>query len=518
MARSPVSPYVVGLFGMIVGLFGSSNAHGQPTASSLAPADRAVLKRYAEDAWRSMDRLTQPSGLPADRIHRKGEGWDAAVMETSPTNIASYIWSVMAAEQLEIIPHDQARDRLTQTIVTLERMNRPHGFFINDIDPRDGARLLVSPVNSQPRRPLLSSVDNAWLAVALTMVVNTQPELAPAAAKLLEAMDFGFFYDSYDPARPVQHPGLLHVGYWTDENAFFGHYGMLNSEARIASYLAIARGQLPAEQYYRMYRTLPTDVGPQFQTPTGERREYLGVPVFEGAYNYQGTRIVPSWGGSMFEALMVTLFVPEASWAPRSWGVNHPLYVRAQIVHGLQEMQYGFWGFSPAFRPAGGYEVYGVNGLGTNPDGYYSYEIGWGVPMISNVVITRTPHGIVTPHASFLALRFARQEAMTNLQNLKNRFPSYGALGFQDSVDVTAGLVSGFVLALDQGMILAAITNELSDDYMQRAFTTGAVERIVRPLIAQEEFTAGAPGQFNRAGRPEARFTEAHRIHVRASE
>jgi Putative glucoamylase/Protein of unknown function (DUF3131) len=518
MGRSPVSLYVVGLLAAVVGLLGSTSVQGQPTAPRLNQADRAALRRYAEDTWRSMDKLTQPSGLPADRIHRKGEGWDAAVMETSPTNIASYLWSVLAAEQLEIIPHDQARDRLAQTIATLERMNRPHGFFLNDIDPRNGDRLTASPVDSSPRRPLLSSVDNAWLAVALTMVFNTQPELAPAAGRLLEAMDFGFFYDSFDPAKPVQHPGLLRVGYWDDEKAFFGHYGMLNSEARIASYLAIARGQLPPEHYYRLYRTLPTEVGPQEQTPTGERREYLGVPVFEGAYVYNGMRIVPSWGGSMFEALMVTLFVPEETWAPRSWGVNHPLYVRAQIDHGLREMRYGFWGFSPAFRPSGGYEVYGVKPLGTFPDGYLSYEVGWGVPLFLNMITTRFAHGIVTPHASFLALRFAPREAMSNIESLKTRFLVYGPLGFQDSVDVTAGLVSGFVLALDQGMILAAIANELNDDCMHRAFTTGAVDRIVRPLIAQEEFTAGLPGQFDRANQPDSRFTEARRTSVRTRE
>ena len=39
--------------------------------------------------------------------------------------------------------------------------------------------------------------------------------------------------------------------------------------------------------------------------------------------------IVPTWGGDMFEALMVPLFVPEETWGKRSRGaVNHPLYVR----------------------------------------------------------------------------------------------------------------------------------------------------------------------------------------------
>ena len=39
--------------------------------------------------------------------------------------------------------------------------------------------------------------------------------------------------------------------------------------------------------------------------------------------------IVPTWGGSMFEALMVPLLVPEEQWARHSWGINHPLYVGA---------------------------------------------------------------------------------------------------------------------------------------------------------------------------------------------
>jgi hypothetical protein len=41
--------------------------------------------------------------------------------------------------------------------------------------------------------------------------------------------------------------------------------------------------------------------------PEGDIRTYLGVDVYEGAYTYRGMNIVPSWGGSMFEALMVTL-------------------------------------------------------------------------------------------------------------------------------------------------------------------------------------------------------------------
>ena len=52
---------------------------------------------------------------------------------------------------------------------------------------------------------------------------------------------------------------------------------------------------------------------------------------------------------------------------------------------------------------------------------------------------TRSTHGVVTPHASFLALRYAPHEAVANLRALSGGLPIYGPLGFQDSVDVSAG-------------------------------------------------------------------------------
>ena len=103
----------------------------------------------------------------------------------------------------------------------------------------------------------------------------------------------------------------------------------------------------------------------------------------------------------------------------------------------------------------------------------------------------RFTNGVVTPHASFLALRFAPREALENLRKLKAKFPIYGDYGFMDSVNVSKGVVSDRVLALDQGMIMAAIANALADDAMRQAFVDGPFERILRPLIAPEEFTAG---------------------------
>lgn len=458
-------------------------------APGLNDVERAELRDYAARTWRSFERLTLPSGLPADRISRDGAGWAEPVHQTSPSNIGAYLWSVLAAEKLGLIPSEDAQTRLRTTMSTLVRMERHHGFFLNDIDPRDGRSLRLAPRDSALWKPHLSAVDNGWLAAALTMVSNVHPALREEAEELIRAMDFRFFYDGFDPADPVARPGQLRVGYLPDQRQCFGHYGMLNSEARIASYLGISRGQLPPDHYYRLYRTFPEKLGPQSQRPRGRDAEYAGVRVFEGTYGYRGTRIVPSWGGSMFEALMVTLFVPEDVWAPRSWGVNHPRYVRAQIQHGLEDAGYGFWGFSPAASPRGGYRTYGVDALGTSDEGYHSFELASPRTLSSDSMsLPRLQHGVVTPHASFLALRYAPREALDNLRRLTASFPIYGEFGFQDSVDVTAGLVSGTILAVDQGMIMAAITNALTDNAMQRAFSDGPIERAIRPLIAMEEF------------------------------
>jgi hypothetical protein len=301
-------------------------------------------------------------------------------------------------------------------------------------------------------------------------------------------------------------PGCSVPGTWEGDDVYYTchHYGSLNTEPRIASYIGIAEGQVPAEHYFAMWRTFPEtcDWGWQEMDPDGVTRTYMGVEVYEGHYRYRGMRIVPSWGGSMFEALMVALLVPEEDWGARSWGVNHPLYVRAQIEHGLEEADYGYWGFSPSNNPDGGYREYGVDPIGLEPNGYASdqerthVDYGFRGP---NGEICRPPQpepavygrGVVTPHASFLTLPYTPDEALTNLANLRNDFDAYGWGGFYDAIDVRTGNASRYYLALDQGMIMAAIANELRGDRMRLYFVRGDVQRAIQPLLAIEEFTAG---------------------------
>ena len=110
---------------------------------------------------------------------------------------------------------------------------------------------------------------------------------------------------------------------------------------------------------------------------------------------------------------------------------------------------------------------------------------------------------------------------MANLRKLKETFPIYGDYGFMDSVNVSTGLVADRVLLLDQGMIMAAIANALADDAMRRALIDGPSERILRPLIAPEEFTAGpdsAGPALRRRGRVRLEIASVNRRFPRGGE
>jgi hypothetical protein len=97
----------------------------------------------------------------------------------------------------------------------------------------------------------------------------------------------------------------------------------------------------------------------------------------------------------------------------------------------------------------------------------------------------------VTPHASFLALRWAPDASLANLARLEHDFSIYGTWGFRDSVNVQTGVVSDSYLSLDQGIIMAAIGNELNHDMLQRAFATQQFKQALQPVISIEQFNAG---------------------------
>jgi putative glucoamylase/uncharacterized protein DUF3131 len=466
--------------------------------AGVASGDTISLRQVAQRTWDSFVAMTDTdSGLPADILNADG----TTSVQTSTTNIGAYMWSAVAARRLGLIDRHELVTRLSRTLTTLERMERyaDTGQFYNWYDHRDGTKLTYWPPSPDDQfHPILSSVDNGWLAVGLRIVQRSVPQLERRAGALYHAMDFGFYY------RPDVNRVLFHYRP-DDPTASPCCYDTLVSESRIVDYIGIARGQLPDREYYGRWRSFPDtcDWSWQETRPVGETRTYFGVPVFEGAYPYDGTLVTPSWGGSMFEALMPDLFVPEEQWAPDSWGVNHPLTVRAQIHHGLVDAGYGVWGFSPSNTPEGGYGAYGVDAIGMDPNGSASNEDhtvvdrGFagcpGRDPVPDPAPQQYTDGVVTPHAAFLALRFAPQATLADVGALAHRFPGmYGRWGFRDSVNVQTGTVSGSYLSLDQGMIMAALGNALGGDVLRRAFAGPDMEHELRPVIGIERFGATA--------------------------
>lgn len=498
------------------------HGHGPtPAVRELTRADRADLRRWAADTWDSFVAMTdERTGLPADNI--EGD-LDAASRSgyTSPTNIGAYLWSTVVADELGLVSGREARARIGRTLTTVAGMEKhePSGMFYNWYDEATGEKLLEFPGSGEQIFPFVSSVDNGWFAAALMVVRSAEPQLRAKADAILADMDFAAFYDADQFGG--ERPGMLRGGFWVDDSGTqcsepgqvdgsdvlftCHHYDILNSEPRIASYIGIARGQIPADHYFATNRTFPASCDWSWleQRPVGTTRTYEGIDVFEGAFTYRGMRVVPTWGGSMFEELMPDLFVPEARWAPRSWGKNHPLAVRAHIEHGLEQAGYGYWGFSPASNPFGGYGVYGVDEIGMDPGGYPSDREGTNVDRgYAGCREATNPapgapeptfgDGVVTPHASALALAYAPREAVDNLRGIEDDLDAYGPGGFYDSVAVRSGTTAERYLSLDQGMVMGAIGNLLGHDVLHRALATKQVEKVLRPLIGQEEFSVGA--------------------------
>jgi hypothetical protein len=199
----------------------------------------------------------------------------------------------------------------------------------------------------------------------------------------------------------------------------------------------------------------------------GEEKEVGGIWVFRGMYLYNGIYVVPSWGGSLFEFLMPTLLMKERQLSPRGLGKNSDIAAKIHIQYALKEKGYPVWGISPCSYP-GGYGEFGIKQIGVK--GYRDF-------------------GIITPHASFLALEFRPKEVMANIRKLLELYPILGEYGFYDSVKMRGkDPVTMKYLALDQGMILVSIVNHLKGGVIRDYFHEDPGVARSEHLLQKENF------------------------------
>ncbi|HKX74331.1 MAG TPA: glucoamylase family protein, partial [Acidimicrobiia bacterium] len=249
--------------------------------------------------------------------------------------------------------------------------------------------------------------------------------LAERAASLAAAMDFSFLLDSDNK--------LLAVGYRVFESALDqSHYDLLASEARLASFVGIAKGDLPPSHWFRLGRSM---------TPMGTEAALI------------------SWSGSMFEYLM-PLLVMESP--PESvLEATYRAVVQRQIEYG-RERQVP-WGISEAAYAARDvhltyqYRAFGVPGLG--------FERGLSEDLV------------VAPYATMLAAMIEPQEALANLGRLRD-LGAEGTYGYYEALDFTparrpetgeAVLVRAY-MAHHQAMSLVALANVVYSGFARSLF------------------------------------------------
>ncbi|PKL17303.1 MAG: cyclic beta 1-2 glucan synthetase, partial [Spirochaetae bacterium HGW-Spirochaetae-5] len=226
------------------------------------------------------------------------------------------------------------------------------------------------------------------------------------------------------------------------------YYDLLASEARLCSFVVIAQGQLPQENWFALGRQL---------TMAG------GKPV------------LMSWSGSMFEYLMPLLVMPafESSLLDQTYNaaVDRQIEYGSQlgVPWGISESGYYLTDANQNYQ----YQAFGVPGLGLKRG------------LVNDLVIA--------PYASALALMVSPEEACANLQHLASEGFS-GRYGLYEAIDYTASrlphgetkaVIRSF-MAHHQGMTLLALSYLLHDRPMQRRFSAEQ-QFMAAALLLQEK-------------------------------
>jgi len=296
-----------------------------------------------------------------------------------------------------------------------------------------------------------------WCVQLAEKLQNTQTQsvamlmsykaLATRAGMRFQAMDFGFLFN---PRRKVFHIGYNVSGDRLDDS----FYDLLASEARLASFLAIAKREVPPSHWL-----------------------HLGRP----ATRVQNSLTLLSWSGTMFEYLMPTLFLESyeqtfLTQSCRSAVDDQIAYGHSkQVPWGVSESSYYAFDNNMTYQ----YHAFGVPELG--------FKRGFAEDLV------------ITPYASLLALPLRPQAVLQNMDHL-DTLKMRGLYGYYEAIDYTPArlplrqehaIVRSY-MAHHQGMILISLTNYLRDDVMIRRFHTDARVQSFA-LLLQEKIPTQLP-------------------------
>ena len=432
-------------------------ALGAPNAPGAAPLQHAAQREllgWAKATWHYFETFCTAGEhyLPPDNVQTQPPTGTAH--RTSPTNMGFALLSALSAHALGV---DSGRGLALaeQMLTTMEQIPRWNGHFYN----------WYHTCTLRPMPPLyVSTVDSGNCAAALLAAANAlrgwgQGALAARAQALCDGMDFALLYD---PQRRLMHIGIDTGSGKRSE----GYYDLLESEARLTSYFAVARGDVPREHWRALSRA-------QVQ-----HERYRGCV---------------SWSGSVFEYLMPELFLPPQRdsllWESAKFCLRvQRRRVRAGQPWGVSESAYFALDSALSYR----YKAHGCAALAMQPD--MDREL------------------VLSPYSAFLALAVAPRAAVRDLR----RFAARGLLGqygFREALDCTRARTGGggqivhCVMAHHQGMSLLSACNALCGGQVQRWFLADPAMRAHMSLLS-ERLPLGAPALRRR---PEAQRSKPRR-------
>lgn len=288
-----------------------------------------------------------------------------------------------------------------------------------------------------------SSSENVAIQTdAQRQLTDRYKRIGQIARQLFQAMQFGFLYSA--------NRQLFAIGYRVQDNELDNSfYDLLASEARVASFVAIAKGDIPSAHWFKLGRPLTS---------------------------IDGSAVLMSWSGSMFEYLMPSLimFTPRHS----ILGFSCRLAIECQIRYG--QTQGLPWGISES--------AYNIRDRALT----YQYS-GFGVPELG-LKRGLTQNLVIAPYATLLAAMYDTAASIKNLKHLETA-GGLGVYGFYDAIDYTVQrLPEGqrsvpirVYMAHHQAMSLIAIGNTLFSGLMRHRFHQQPIVRAADLLLQEPQ-------------------------------
>lgn len=319
--------------------------------------------------------------------------------------------------------HDIAHDRIGSIMIL--RAIREESLHAGD------------PLGPWLDRVFKAFATSQWLAGE---TLGTATRLIEDVRELSVALDMRFLYDNGSK--------LFSIGFNVSTDVLdASRYDLLASEARLGSFVAIARGDIPLEHWFSMSRLY-------------------------GAIGRQ--RVLLSWAGTMFEYLMPLLF--QYSYGNSLLDKAAREAVRIQIAYGRTRRVP--WGISES--------AFGNMDLNKT----YQYK-AFGVPLLG-LKRGLEEQLVIAPYATLLALNLAPSETVRNLKQLAGLglladYGYYEAMDFSRQTQRVGkrGVIIKTYMAHHQGMAFLALTNFLHGNPFPRRFHSDPRVRAFEALLQE---------------------------------